>query len=127
MAPKYSCILRVRIWIGRAGPQVRFLFPKTLRQAIEKDIDHRRGVKRQHLAYKQPAHHTNSQWPSQLRTVSAAESKRKSAKQRGHCRHHDRAEAQEAGFVNRIGGVLPVFALRLKSEVDDHNSDRKRT
>ena len=47
------------------------------------------------------------------------ERQRNAAQQRRHRGHHDGAEAQQAGFVNRIRRVLPVLALRLQREVDD--------
>ncbi len=47
---------------------------------------------------------------------------RNAAEQRGHGGHHDGAEAQQAGLVDRFGRVLAVLALGLEREVDDHDA-----
>jgi hypothetical protein len=35
--------------------------------------------------------------------------------------HHDRPEAHEARFADRVGRVRPLAALRLEREVDHHD------
>ena len=41
--------------------------------------------------------------------------------QRREGRHHDRAEAQQAGFVDRLERALALFALGAQREVDHHD------
>jgi len=43
------------------------------------------------------------------------------AGERGEGRHHDRPEAQQAGFVNGSLGILALGPLRLKREIDHHD------
>ena len=47
---------------------------------------------------------------------------RNAGQQRGHGGHHDGAEAQQAGFVDGIRGVLAVLAFGLQSEVHHHDA-----
>ncbi len=47
---------------------------------------------------------------------------RDAAEQRGHGGHHDGTEAQQAGFVDGVGGVLAVLALGLQGEVHHHDA-----
>ena len=65
-------------------------------QIVEEDVDHRRGVQRQHLAEDQAADHRDAQRLAQLRADARAERQRNAAEQRRHGGHHDRPEAQQA-------------------------------
>ena len=47
---------------------------------------------------------------------------RDAAQQRRHGRHHDGTEAQQAGFVDRVGRVLSVLALAFQREVHHHDA-----
>ena len=69
---------------------------RTRRQPIEREIDDRRGVQRQHLAEDQAADDRDAQRPAQLRAGAGAERQRHAPEQRRHRRHHDRPEAQQA-------------------------------
>ncbi len=51
-----------------------------------------------------------------------AEGQRNAAEQRRHGGHHDGTEAQQAGFVDGVGGVLAVLALGLQREVHHHDA-----
>ena len=90
--------------------------------AIEEDVDDRRGIEREHLAKQQSAHHGNAQRTPQLRTHALAQRQRNARQQRGHRGHHDGTESQQAGIVDRIGRVLSVLALALQCKVDHHDS-----
>src|SRR5579872_2687912 len=95
---------------------------KSLPQAVKEDVNDRRGVESERLAQDESANHGNTQRAANLRADAGAKSQRKAAKQRGHGGHHDRAEAEQAGFIDRVGRILAVLALSLKSEIDHHDS-----
>ena len=50
-----------------------------------------------------------------------AEHQRQRAEQRRHRRHQDRAEAQQAGLVDRLARRLAFVALGVEREVDHHD------
>ncbi len=58
----------------------------------------------------------------QFRADARAEGQRNAAEQRRHGRHHDRPEAQQRRLVDRVGGVLALFALGFQREVDHHDA-----
>ena len=90
--------------------------------AIEEDVDDRRGVERKHLAQQQSAHHGNAQRAPQLRSHARAHRQRNARQQRGHGGHHDGTEAQQAGLVDRVGRVHAALALALQREVHHHDA-----
>ena len=95
---------------------------EALRQPVKENVNDRRGVKRQHLAEQQPADHADAERTAKFGADAGARGQRDAGQQRGHGRHHDGAEAQQAGFVNGLGGVLAVLALGLQGEVHHHNA-----
>ena len=50
-----------------------------------------------------------------------AKRQRQSAEQRRHGGHHDRAEAKQAGLVDRFERAFALVALRLKRKIDHHD------
>ena len=62
-----------------------------------------------------------------MRAGADGQSDRQGTHQRGHGGHHDRAEADQAGFVDRLFGgfcvlaLCRVSALRFNGEVDHHD------
>ena len=88
---------------------------------IEEQVDHRRGVERQHLADDQAAHDRDAERMPQLRPGAGAQRQRDAAEQRRHGGHHDRPEAQQAGLVDGLFGRLAFLALRLQREIDHHD------
>src|ERR1700676_4082669 len=109
MAWRYSLLL-----IGRDRLQslsFRVWLPEPLGQPGEKEIDHRRRIKRQSLAKDQAADHRDAQRMPQFRTYASAERKRKAAQQGRHGGHHDRTKAQQTGLIDRLLGGHAVLAL----------------
>src|ERR1700694_6184062 len=95
---------------------------KALSDAIEKGVNHRRSVQREHLTHEQPANHGDAQRPSKLRTNAGAKRQWQTAKKRGHGGHHDGPETKQARLVNGVSGTFSVVALRFERKVDHHNS-----
>ena len=58
---------------------------------------------------------------AQLRSDTRAKRQRHAAKHCSHCRHHDRAESQQACLVDRFDGCLAFFSLRFQRKVDHHD------
>src|SRR5207244_3495 len=79
------------------------------------------GVESEQLGQEQAADERDAERPSQLGAGSAAEGEGQAAEQRGHRRHHDRAEAEQARLVDRLGGHLALLALGVEREVDHHD------
>src|SRR5579863_2173811 len=90
-------------------------------EPIERQVDNRSGVERKQLAEDEAADNGDTERAAQFRTDASAQGKRKRAEQRGHGGHHDGAEAEQAGFVNRIEGLLPFLTLSFKGKVDHHD------
>ena len=87
-------------------------------QPVEVEINDRRRVERQRLAEDQPADDRDAQRPAQFRAVRRAQRQGQAAKQGGHRRHGDRAEAQQARLDRSPpAAVLPSLrsASRAKS------------
>ena len=95
---------------------------EALRQVVKEDVDDRRGVEREHLAQQQAADHADAQRPAKLGADAGADGQRDAAQQRGHGGHHDGTEAQQAGFVDGVGGVLAVLAFAFQREVHHHDA-----
>ena len=91
------------------------------RQPVEHQIDHRRGEQRQHLADDQAADDRDAERPAQLRAGAGAQHQRQRAEQRRHRGHQDRAEAQQAGLMDRLARRLALLALGVEREVDHHD------
>src|SRR5260370_26152495 len=95
---------------------------ESLRQIVEENVDDRRRVQREYLAYEKSTDHGYSQRPAQFRTDSMSKRQRQTAKQRGHSRHHDWSETQQAGFVDGIGRAFAVTPFSIEREVHHHDA-----
>ena len=104
-------LLRVRRRELRSAPTARRRDSRVPARS-NAEIDHRRGVERQHLAEHQAADDRDAQRPAQLRTHAGAHRQRHGAQQGRHRGHHDRPEAQQARLVNRL---VRSLALRCRS------------
>ena len=80
-----------------------------------------RGVEREQLAENQATHDGDAQGTPQLGARAGTQRQRQTAQQRGHRRHHDGTEAQQAGLKNCFLRRLVFFALGFESEVDHHD------
>ena len=109
MVPRYSCASPP----AAAGPGSLMLgrAQKSLRQMIEEDVNDRRCVKREHLAEQQSADHGDAQRTANFRSDAVAKRQRNACQQGRHGGHHDGAETQQAGFVDRVCRVLAVLSL----------------
>src|SRR5689334_5337931 len=94
---------------------------ETTAEPVESQIDHRRGIERQQLAKDQSADNGDTEGAAQLRADASPDGQRQAAEERGHSGHHDRAEAQQAGFVDSVERQLPFFALGFQREVNHHD------
>ena len=57
-----------------------------------------------------------------IATITCAEHQRNAAEQRRHRRHHDRAEAQQTCFADRVDRRKTAVALHLDRETDQHDA-----
>ena len=104
-----------------AGPAVRHRLLDPAVEPVEREIDHRRRVERQQLAQQQAADDGNAERKAQLGAGAAFDRQRQRAEQRGQRRHHDRAEAQQAGLHDRVVRRHALMPLRFQREVDHHD------
>src|SRR5713226_3447736 len=88
---------------------------------IKREVNDRRSVQRENLAEDQAANNGDTQRPAKLGANTGAERQRQAAEQCRHGGHHDRAETQQARFVNGIQRRLPFLAFGFEREVDHHN------
>src|SRR5579884_1501455 len=100
---------------------VRAHATESFAQAIEPQINHRRGVEGQQLADQQSADDGDTERAPQLRSGAAAERQRNGAEQRCKGGHHDGAEAQQARFIDGIHRLLAFAAFGFQGEVDHHD------
>ena len=91
------------------------------RQAVKPEIDHRRSEQRQQLADQQAADDGDAKRMPQFGARAGAEHQRQGAEYRGHRRHQDRPEPQQAGLVDRLARRLTLIALGIEREVDHHD------
>ena len=113
-----------RAWRRRSSAAgAHFAMPagESDRQTIEEQINHRRGIERQHLAEDQAADDGDAERPPQLRAHAGAERQRNAAQQRRHGGHHDGPEAQQAGLKNGVLRSLAFVALGFQGKIDHHD------
>ena len=84
-------------------------------------VDDRRQIQRDQLRDDEAADDGEAERPPRFAAGAVAERDRHRAEQRRHRRHHDRAEADDAAFVDRLGRRLAVLALGVEREVDLHD------
>jgi len=103
-----------------------------MRQPIKPQVNNRRGIERQQLAYEQSADNRDAQWMPQLRASASPQCERQSAQQRRHCGHHDGPETQQARLIYRLFRrfVLDSFSRTERpiiAEVLDQSAKAVRT
>src|SRR5215813_3308752 len=91
------------------------------REPVEVEIHDGRGVEGQHLGEEEAAHDGDAEGTAQLRARARAEGQGQATEERGHGRHHDGPEAEEAGLEDRLRGWLAPLALRFQGEIDHHD------
>src|SRR6516225_9933283 len=85
--------------------------------ALHREIDDRRGVKREQLAQQQSADDGDAERIAQLRAGALLERERNSTEQRRQRGHHDRPEPQQRRLHDRLARRETLLALRLEGEV----------
>src|ERR1700678_851642 len=90
--------------------------------AIQCQINHRRGVKSYELAEEQSANDGYSEWAPQLRSHSGTDREWQRTENRGHGRHQDGTEAQHARLKDRVGCSFSFNPLGHQGKVDHHDS-----
>ena len=90
-------------------------------QAVEPEIDNRRGVQGEQLADQQTAHNRDSQGMTQFRSCASTKSQRQTAEQRCHGGHHDGTETQQAGLKNCFLRWFVFDSFRFEGEVNHHD------
>ena len=70
--------------------------------SVHIEIDDGRGVEGEHLAEDQAADDGDAEGFAEFGAHAVTECEGEAAEERGHCRHHDRAEAEEAGFEDGV-------------------------
>src|SRR5271170_7072339 len=87
-------------------------------QAVERKVNNRRGVERQHLADDQASDDRDAERTSQFRTGSSAQGERQGAEYGGHGGHQYGTKAQQAGLIDGVFRALFVDAFSGESEID---------
>src|ERR1035438_7540148 len=90
-------------------------------QPVEEEIDDRSRIKRQQLAEDKAANDGNAERPAQFRTGAGTEGERHTREEGGHGRHHNGAEAEQAGLIDGIDGSHAFVPFGVESEVDHHD------
>jgi hypothetical protein len=83
--------------------------------AIEREIDDRRGEERQRLGEDQAADHRDAERMADLGAHAPADHQRQRAEERRHRRHHDRAKAQKARLEDRVARRASCARARRRS------------
>ena len=91
-------------------------------QPIQVQVDHRRGVQRQHLAERQTAHHREAQRPAKLGSRPVPQHQRHTRQHRRQRRHQDRPEPQQARLPDRILRRHAAATFRGDREVHHHDA-----
>ena len=92
-----------------------------LGDAIEGEVDDRRGEQGEHLAHQKTADDAHAQRMAQLGARTSAKHQRQRAEYGGHRRHENRPEAQQARLVDGLLGRQPLGPLGIDGEVDHQN------
>ena len=83
-------------------------------------VDHGRQVERDELREEQASHHHQPQRLPRFAAGAVSDRDRHGAEHRGHRRHHDRPEADQAALIDGLLG-RHAAALGLEREVDLHD------
>ena len=89
---------------------------------VHEQVDDRRGVQREHLAYNQATDDGDAQRPPQLRTCTGSQRQGQTSQEGGHRGHHDRTKAQQARLIDGLLRFLAVLAFPFQREIDHHNA-----
>src|SRR5207253_8886086 len=84
-------------------------------------VNNRRGIERQQLAYEQSADDRDSQWVPQLRASASPQRQWQSAQQRRHRGHHDGPETQQARLIYRFFRRFMLDSFGLQRKIDHHD------
>ncbi len=84
------------------GPSPRPRLPEARRDPVKHEVDDRRREEREHLADDQAADDRDAERVAELGAHAGAEHERNGAEERGHGRHEDRPEPQQARLVDRL-------------------------
>src|SRR5690349_12982137 len=106
------------LWYSHFASAVEPCAPEL--EAVEIEIDDRRGVQREHLAKNQAADNRDAQRTAQLRASPQAERQRQAAQQCGHGGHDDGTESQQTCLENGRLRALALGAFGFEREVDHH-------
>src|SRR5208282_3339371 len=90
-------------------------------QAVEREINDRRGVEREHLAQNQSADNGDAERIAEFRTRTSAENQRQSAKEGGHGGHQNGTKAQDASLKNGIPRAFAIDPFGGQRKVDHQN------
>src|SRR5579862_2274682 len=86
-------------------------------EAVEVEIDDRRGVEGEHLAHHEASHNSNPQGAANLRAVPMSNRQRDAAEHGSHGGHHDGPEAQLASLVDGVFGTHALIPFCIDSKV----------
>src|ERR1700761_5598028 len=106
---------------GGPTAAARAPFAQLAAPAVEIDIDHWRGEKRQELADQKAAHDGDAQRMAQFRAHAGAHHQRQRAEQGRHRGHQNGAETQKRRLMNGLGGGFALVAFGFQREVDHHD------
>ena len=95
--------------------------PDPVSEAVQVEINDRRGVERDELREQQAADNRDAQRAAQFGAGALLQRQRQRAEQRRHRGHHDGAEPQQARLVNGFLRRQAFRALGVQREVDHHD------
>src|SRR5579883_2453906 len=90
-------------------------------ETVEVEVDHGRRIEREQLAEDQPAYNRDAEGAAQLATVAEADREWKRAEQGRTGGHHDGAESQQTGLVDRLLRREALAALGVEREINHHD------
>src|SRR5260370_21485366 len=103
------------------GPETVPLGTRPEAEAIEVDVDNRRGVQRQQLAENQSANDGNAQGAPYLGAIAGPKRQGQGSEQGSDGCHQDRSQAQKRCTVNCLPRIETLLPLQLQCAVDHHD------
>ena len=91
---------------------------EALAQAIEHEVDDRRGVEREDLADDEAAENGEAEGAAELGADAGAKGEWDGSEEGGGSGHQDGAEAEDAGLEDGVLGAHVLLAFELQGEVD---------
>ena len=108
--------------IRRTERELRLLEPPAIApflepaaEAIEIEINDRRGVEREKLREEQAADDRDAEWAAQFAAGACSGGEGQRAEQCRRGRHHDRPKAQQARLINRFLGRAGLRCVPLRA------------